>query len=74
MTPKEEMIAALLSMPDEAFSWFVLAARADTDGQGAQIWPSEIGGFSEESQTAIRNLRQGVTDWFKAAKNGAPRG
>lgn len=46
--------AALLTrfaeLPNEAWSYVVMAAASG-------IWPDEIGGFSEESQDAITEVR-----------------
>jgi len=62
------MIEALATMPEEAFGWFVLAARSSamTQGATAQIWPDGIGGFMPESRAAIEALRDAVAVYLEA--------
>ena len=54
-----DLIAALATMPDEAFGWFVLACAmsAMTKGGNAQIWPDGMGGFSSESRASVDVVR-----------------
>jgi hypothetical protein len=63
-----QMIEALATMPEEAFGWFVLAARSSamTQGATAQIWPDGIGGFMPESRAAIEALRDAVAAYLEA--------
>lgn len=67
LSPKQRIIAALDAMPDEAFGWFVLAARPSAMTQGAltQIWPDGIGGFQQASRDAITAVRTAADDYVK---------
>lgn len=57
---RRDLIAALAIMPEEAFSWFVLACptSAMLHGGHAQIWPDGAGGFSSESRASIDAVRK----------------
>jgi hypothetical protein len=48
------LIAALATMPDEAFGWFVAWAL--------QGYPDGLGGFQNESRTSIEALRAAAKD------------
>jgi hypothetical protein len=65
--PRLELLSALATMPDEAFSWLVVALQpaAMTHGATAQLWPDGIGGFtsaSRESITAVRTAAAAYLD------------
>jgi hypothetical protein len=53
------LLDALRTMPDEAFSWLVLALQpaAMIHGATAQIWPDGIGGFTAASRESIMAAR-----------------
>lgn len=57
---RRDLIAALATMPDEAFDWFVVACPTSAMAHGgrAQIWPDGIGGFSAESRASIDAVRK----------------
>jgi hypothetical protein len=61
-TPRDAILDALKTMPDEAFSWLVLAMqeRAMTHGATAQIWPDGTGGFMAASRASITAARTAV--------------
>jgi Na+-transporting NADH:ubiquinone oxidoreductase subunit NqrA len=67
-TPREAVIAALTTMPDEAFAWVVLAMQSSamTRGGNVQIWPDGIGGFSDASQVSIMAARTAAEAYLKA--------
>lgn len=55
-TERTRLLTILSAMPDEAFTWLLLAIHKRTPGQpmpGCQIWPDGIGGFSSESRASI---------------------
>jgi hypothetical protein len=68
------LLLALALMPDEAFSWFVLAAvpSAMLHGATAQIWPDGIGGFSDESKQAITEVRDAANAYLADARGVVP--
>lgn len=62
MPAREDLIAALTTMPDEAFGWIVLACLPPTPRIGhARIWPDALGGFSASSQAAIDRVRRAAS-------------
>jgi hypothetical protein len=69
MTEKDRtrIIAALTTMPDEAFGWFVLAAQTSAmiKGGNTQIWPDGIGGFTDESRKSITEIRAAAEEYLK---------
>lgn len=64
---RKEIIKILETMPDEAFSWFVLATAPSAMMKGAnnQIWPDGIGGFTQESRDSINAIRKAADDYLK---------
>lgn len=54
------LIKALAAMPDEAFSWFVMACptSAMMKGGHAQIWPDGMGGFQDASRKSVEAVRK----------------
>ena len=64
---RKDLIAALVTMPDEAFAWFVLACppSAMLKGGNAQIWPDGTGGFSKESRISIDIIRKAADAYFE---------
>lgn len=56
---REPMLELLRTMPEEAYSWFVIATAPSAMLKGAnnQIWPDGIGGFLEQSRVAIEAVR-----------------
>jgi len=66
-SPRLRILAALEAMPDEAFSWFVVACKpsAMLDGAKIQIWPDGIGGFSAASKQSIEEVRAAAVEYFK---------
>ncbi len=67
---RTRILKALAEMPNEAFSWFVLAAApsAMRHGANSQIWPDGIGGFSQESQKAIADVRAAADDYMNGGQ------
>ena len=65
-----DLIAALATMPDEAFGWFVLACpqSAMTKGGLAQIWPDGMGGFSSASRASVEAVRNAADAYLKGAR------
>lgn len=65
---KTAMLRALEAMPDEAFSWLVLACRqrAQVEGANTQVWPDGIGGFTGASRAAITQVREAAEIWIEA--------
>jgi len=61
-----DLIAALATMPDEAFGWFVLACRpaAMMTGALSQIWPDGMGGFSSASRASVEAVRQAAAAYL----------
>jgi hypothetical protein len=51
-------------MPDEAFSWLVVACMPPGSimFRAAQIWPDGVGGFSPASRTAITEARAAAAE------------
>jgi hypothetical protein len=70
MTDRTALLAALTTMPDEAFDYFVLAtaAHAMTHGARAQIWPDGIGGFTGASRASITAIRAAAAAYLDAAR------
>lgn len=64
------LITALATMPDEAFSWFVLACpvSAMMKGGNAQIWPDGMGGFSPESRASVEAVRAAADDYLSVVR------
>ena len=62
-----DLLAALATMPDEAFGWFVLACQPIRVGTGAtsQIWPGGMGGFSSESRASVAAVRKAADLYLK---------
>lgn len=56
---RQEIVEILRTMPDEAFTWLVLATlpSAMFHGAKAQIWPDGAGGFMKESRASIEAIR-----------------
>lgn len=52
------LMAALASMPDEAFGWLLLTLcdLPLSTGRG-QVWPDGLGGFMDASRVAIEKVR-----------------
>ncbi len=53
---RDKLIAELLTMPEEAFSWLVLACvpfNPQSPNPGAKIWPDGLGGFMPDSRASI---------------------
>lgn len=59
MRDRTRLLAALATMPDEAFDWLALAClpSAMLHGAHAQIWPDGVGGFVAASRAAIDEAR-----------------
>lgn len=57
-------------MPDEAFSWFVLATVPSAMMKGAnnQIWPDGIGGFTKESKESINEVRAAANEYLEGER------
>jgi hypothetical protein len=70
MKNRTALLAALTTMPDEAFEYFVLAtaASAMTHGALAQIWPDGIGGFTGASRASITAIRAAAAAYLDAAR------
>jgi 4'-phosphopantetheinyl transferase EntD len=64
------LLAALKTMPAEAFTYLVLACgqSAMTHGGLAQIWPDGIGGFGHDSQTAIAAVRAAAAAYLETGR------
>lgn len=64
---RNRFLAALITMPDEAFAWLVLASQpqAMTHGGNAQIWPDGTGGFMPASRVAIAAVQAAAADYLK---------
>lgn len=62
---KAEFLRVLADMPDEAFSWLMLAAlpKGMTHGATAQIWPDGLGGFQIASRTTIVAAAMAAAAW-----------
>lgn len=57
------LLEALNTMPDEAFSWVIEWAAGDT---GTPIaFPDGLGGFMDDSRTAILALQAAARDYRK---------
>lgn len=67
---RTRLLAALTTMPDEAFGWFVLATTpsAQLKGANAQIWPDGIGGFTQASKEAIAEIRAAAEAYLAEAR------
>jgi hypothetical protein len=63
-----KLLLILSTMPEEAFSWLVLAMRKSAMTQGAnnQVWPDGVGGFSHESRESINAAREAVEEYIKS--------
>ena len=57
MIKREEFLNILKDMPDEAFDWFIIATLPSNETHKGGIWPDGIGGFTNESEKAINDLR-----------------
>lgn len=70
MINRMRIMLALALMPDEAFSWFVMACRSSamTHGANAQIWPDGIGGFSDDSKKSINEIRSATEEYIAQIK------
>jgi hypothetical protein len=68
MAAREQIVSALATMPDEAFSWFAMATQASAMTHGAltQIWPDGTGGFTAASRAAIATVQAAAADYLKA--------
>jgi hypothetical protein len=60
MTPKTpqqlargRFLAALRTMPDEAFSWLISSCAPSMHLGRPQVWPDGVGGFQQASREAI---------------------
>jgi hypothetical protein len=64
------LITALATMPDEAFSWLVLAMQSSamTHGATAQIWPDGMGGFQSASRESVAAARTAATEWINQGR------
>jgi hypothetical protein len=65
----QQQIAELLrTMPDEAFTWFVLATMPSAVFEGAktQIWPDGAGGFMKESRESINAIREAAKRYMES--------
>jgi hypothetical protein len=56
-SPRQQLLIALTAMPEEAFSYLVLACVPESVAPSAKIWPDGIGGFSGASKAAITAAR-----------------
>jgi hypothetical protein len=65
-----KLLLILSIMPEEAFSWLVLAMRKSAMTQGAnnQIWPDGIGGFTHESRESINQAREAAEEYIKSVQ------
>jgi hypothetical protein len=65
-----KLLLILAVMPEEAFSWLILAMRksAMTQGANMQIWPDGIGGFTHESRESINEIREAVEEYIKSVQ------
>lgn len=65
-----DLIAALATMPAEAFWWFVLACpmSAMTKGGHAQIWPDGMGGFESASRASVEAVRKAADAYLEASQ------
>ena len=65
-----DLLAALATMPDEAFGWFVLACprAAMTKGGLAQIWPDGMGGFTQASRASVEAVRKAADAYLDASR------
>jgi len=68
---RKDLIEALITMPDEAFTWFVLACQksAMMNGANIQIWPDGMGGFQSESRKSVEDIRNAADIWIKGKSN-----
>jgi hypothetical protein len=71
MPDRARLLAALATMPDEAFGWFVMATlpAAMTHGAQAQIWPDGIGGFTDASRAAITEVQAAAAAYLEQARH-----
>lgn len=70
------LIAALATMPDEAFGWFVLAcAPSALPSARAQIWPDGLGGFQEASRKSVEAVRAAASAYLTSLRGepGPPK-
>lgn len=67
---RARLLKALATMPDEAFSWVVLACgqSAMTHGALAQVWPDGVGGFTAASRASIEEARAAAVAWLEAQR------
>lgn len=65
---RRNIIEALATMDDEAFSWLVLAVppSAMLHGATCQIWPDGLGGFRDREK--IEALRAAAQVWIDSQK------
>jgi hypothetical protein len=56
-TSREQFLALLPTLPEEALQYLVLACSSPQTAPGCKAWPDGIGGFTEPSQHAITQIR-----------------
>ncbi len=71
-TNRTRILAALSTMPDEAFGYLLLACApsAMLHGAHAQIWPDGIGGFTQESRASIEETRAASKELIDKMREG----
>ncbi len=68
MPDRTTLMETIAALPDEAFSWLLLALapKAMLHGANTQVWPDGLGGFQAISRTAIADVQAAVEAYVQA--------
>ena len=68
MPDRSKFIATLQSMPDEAFSWLILACQPPGFQGVPHVWPDGTGGFMPASRESIAAAQAAAAAYLDEAE------